>query len=303
MALTEKQRTARQRSVGGSDIPAILGISPFKSAADVFLEKTHSMENQTTVAMEAGHMLEPAVIDWAIKRISPEFTWSSVNVRRTKTLESSSGIILPAHANLDFMFTAWVDGKIESRCAIEAKTTGMPQYWGKEGSDEVPDHVLVQCLWQALVANLDIVHVAVLFGDRGFTLKMYEIKTTEYEEQTREIIDRVAEFWNKNVMEGVAPTETAPKIDTIKKVIRVPKKSVEMPDIMVQSWLTAKEELSTARRKEAELKAKILSNLSDAEEGKAASGTVTYYKYDRREYTVPTTSYRQMKWCPRKDKP
>ena len=301
MALTEKQRTARQLSVGGSDIPAILGISPFKSAADVFLEKIHPMQQVETMAMEAGHMLEPAVIDWAIKKIkSTDFTWSSVNVRRTKTLESSNGISLPAHANLDFMFTITEDNK-ELRCAIEAKTTGMPQYWGQEGSDEVPDHVLVQCLWQALVADLDIVHVAVLFGDRGFSLKMYEIETVIYEEETKEIIDRVTEFWDKNVMEGVAPTETAPKIDTIKKIIRVPNKSVEMPDMMIQSWLIAKEELSIAKKKESQLKAKILSGLSDAEEGRTASGTVTYYQYDRREYMVPTTSYRQIKWYPRKD--
>ena len=74
-----------------------------------------------------------------------------------------------------------------------------------------------------------------------------------------------------------------------------------MPDMTSQSWLIAKEELSVAKRKESELKARILSGLSDAEEGRSASGTVTYYEYDRREYTVPTTSYRQIKWYPRKD--
>jgi len=302
MALTDKQLISRQQSVGGSDVPAILGISPFKSAADVFLEKTHPMKDITTMAMEAGHMLEPAVIDWAIKKIkSADFVWSSANVRRTKMLKSANGLDLPAHANLDFMFTLDKNPVGETRCAVEAKTTGLPRYWGTPGTDEVPDHVLVQCLWQGLIADIDIIHVAVLIGDRGFSLQMYEIEPIQYEEETNEIVNRVAEFWNKNVMEGVAPKETAPKIDTIKKIIRVPNKSIEVPDMMIQSWIIAKEELSIAKQKESELKAKVLSELSDAEEGRSASGKVTYYEYDRREYTVPTTSYRQIKWYPRKD--
>tara|TARA_R110000824_G_scaffold137154_2_gene301211 strand:- start:10016 stop:10912 length:897 start_codon:yes stop_codon:yes gene_type:complete len=298
MALTDKQMTARQQSVGGSDVPAILGISPFKSAADVFIEKTQKMKQIDNTAIEAGHMLEPAVIDWAIKRVKKEeFTWSSVNVRRTKTIVSSEGLEIAAHANLDFMFIAEPHG----RQVIEAKTTGLSKYWGTEGTDEVPDYVLVQCLWQAIVADIHMVHVAVLIGDRGFQLKVFVIDPKDYEEEIEEIVSRVGKFWQKNVMEGVAPEETHPNIETLKNIVRTPNKSKELKDINVQSWITSKQELADARKREAILRSLVLSELDDAEEGKSSLGTLTYYEYIRKPYSVGEKSYRQIKWLPRKD--
>jgi len=300
MALTEKQMIARQQSVGGSDVPAILGISPFKSAVDVFFEKTHEMKQVENSAMEAGHMLEPAVIDWAITRLEvKEFSWSSANVRRTKILVAESGFEIPAHANLDFMF---INTEPQApRNALEAKTTGMPQYWGSEWTDEVPDHVLVQCLWQAMIADLDKVYVAVLIGDHGFNLKMYVVEPSDYEEECSEIKERVGSFWNKNVMEGLAPEESAPRIETLKKIIRTPGKSKELSEMNLQSWLQAKDEVSTARKKEKELRATLISELSDAEIGESSHGQLTYHEYNRKEYTVSPSTYRAIRWRPRKD--
>ena len=298
MALTDKQMDARQQSVGGSDVPAILGISPFRSAADVYIEKTQRMVQIENSAMEAGHMLEPAVIDWAITKIKTfEFTWSSGNVRRTKTLVSSEGLEISAHANLDFMFIAEPHG----RQVIEAKTTGLPSYWGTEGTDEVPDHVLAQCLWQAKVADIHMVHVAVLIGDRGFNLKIYSIDPKDFEEETKEIVDRVGRFWQRNVLERVAPSETQPTMETLKKIVRRPNKSKDLKEINVQSWIVSKDQLSEAKKREEILRSLVLSELDDAEEGRSNLGTLTFYEYTRKAYSVGEKSYRQLKWLPRKD--
>ena len=37
--ITEKQRLERKKSIGGSDVAAILGLSPWKTPGDVYLEK------------------------------------------------------------------------------------------------------------------------------------------------------------------------------------------------------------------------------------------------------------------------
>lgn len=298
MALTDKQLTSRQESVGGSDVPAILGLSPFKSAADVYIEKTQQMVQIDNAAIEAGHMLEPAVIDWAITKIKEsEFSWSSMNVRRTKVLVSSEGLEISAHANLDFMFIAQPHG----RQVIEAKTTGLSKYWGSEGTDEVPDYILAQCLWQAIVADIHMIHVAVLIGDRGFQLKTFVIDPEDYEEEIEEIVNRVGRFWQKNVLEGVAPTETHPTIETLKNVVRTPNKSKDLKDINVQSWIVAKDEVAQAKKRETILRSLVLSELDDAEEGRSNLGTLTYYEYTRKAYAVGEKLYRQLKWLPRKD--
>jgi len=47
MALTTEQREIRRRYLGSSDIAAIFGMSPWKSAYDVWLEKTGSSKIMT----------------------------------------------------------------------------------------------------------------------------------------------------------------------------------------------------------------------------------------------------------------
>lgn len=299
MALTDKQLALRQQSIGASDVSSILGISPWSSAADVYIQKTQQLEPFENAAMEAGHMLEPVVVDWALVKLGfDDFTWSSSNVRRTKSLAKvgdSIGLEIPAHANLDFMFFRNVDGK-EQRCGLEAKTTGMGKYWGEENTDQVPDYIMVQCLWQALVADLDIIHIGVLIGEHGFKLKLYTINPLELKEETEEIVSRVSKFWHENVMEGVPPKDTLPNLDTLKKIIRVPNKTVDISKSIVTSWLVAKEELVIATAKERGLKKTLLNEMGDAELGSCELGTLTYYNYDRKGYTVNPSKYRSAKW-------
>lgn len=293
MALTEEQREKRQHSVGGSDVPAILGLSPFKSASDIYLAKTVGVEQSTSAAIEAGHQLESSVVQWGMERLNiADMKWSSANVRRTKTLNCTKGGSVPAHANLDFMFIAPEIG----RCGLEAKTTSYRSGWGAENTDEVPEHVLLQCLWQAEVADLNMIYVAVLIADRGFHFKMYEIDPAQYEEEREIMVNSVGYFWNNHVMEEREPDESLPTIETMKKVIRTPNKTVNLGEDAVKQWLEDKENLEKAKKKEAESRKIVLNDLKDAEEGHSSLGTFTYYEYERKGYEVSPTKYRQIKW-------
>jgi putative phage-type endonuclease len=297
MALTPEQREKRQNSVGGSDVPAILNISPFKSASDIYLAKTIGVEQSTNPAIEAGHALESAVIEWAMDKLKiNDMKWSSANVRRTKRLNCTKGGSVPAHANLDFMFIAPEIG----RCGLEAKTTSLGSYWGSEGTDEVPEHVLVQCLWQAEVADLNRVYVAVLIADRGFHFKMYEIDPTDYEEEREDMINVIGYFWNNHVMEEKEPEDTLPTIETLKKLVRTPNKSAEVQDDMVKEWLNAKEKVAEAQKIEKTAREKMLNELKDAEEGQCSLGTLTYFEYERKGYEVSPAKYRQIKFRQKK---
>jgi len=293
MALTEEQYSKRQNSVGGSDVPAILGLSPFKSSSDIYLAKTVGVQQSTSSAIEAGHQLESAVIEWGMERLKIEdMKWSSANVRRTKTLNCTKGGSVPAHANMDFMFIAPEIG----RCGLEAKTTSYRYGWGEEYTDEIPEHVLLQCLWQAEVADLNMVHVAVLIADRGFHFKMYEVDPAQYEEEREQMINAVGNFWNNHVMEEKPPEDTLPSVETLKKVIRTPNKSTNIEENDVKLWLEAKDKVSEAQKEEKLLREKVLNTMVDAEEGQCSLGTLTYYEYDRKGYEVAPTKYRQIKW-------
>ena len=69
--LTEQEWLAyRRRGIGGSDVAAIFGISPFRTARDLYDDKLNiasaADDAGNWVALEMGHLLEPLVA-----RISP----------------------------------------------------------------------------------------------------------------------------------------------------------------------------------------------------------------------------------------
>jgi len=60
----EEWLKARKSGLGGSDMPAIMGVSPWKTALDVYLEKTQDLPAETeTPAMRRGTVLEPIAAD------------------------------------------------------------------------------------------------------------------------------------------------------------------------------------------------------------------------------------------------
>ena len=70
--ITEQQREARMHGIGGSDAGVILGVSPYKSAVELYLEKTGQAEPpdlSDNEAVEMGNWLEPVAADLFAKRL------------------------------------------------------------------------------------------------------------------------------------------------------------------------------------------------------------------------------------------
>lgn len=61
----EKWLAYRRKGIGGSDVAALLGISPWRTARDLYFDKLNIVaveDNEDNwVALEMGHLLEPLV--------------------------------------------------------------------------------------------------------------------------------------------------------------------------------------------------------------------------------------------------
>ena len=69
-ALTAEHLAARKRGIGGSDAPAVLGVSPWRTPLDVYLDKTDQSDPvETTEAMEWGSRLEDQIAAAAAERL------------------------------------------------------------------------------------------------------------------------------------------------------------------------------------------------------------------------------------------
>ncbi|MCM1513313.1 MAG: YqaJ viral recombinase family protein [Oxalobacter formigenes] len=193
---------ARQTGIGGSDIGPILGLSPFRTAYDVFLDKTQPEEREETDAMYWGTILEDVVAAEYQKRSGrkvqrvphllrhPEHDFAIANIDRAVIVPEIAGNV------------RWKNGRLTTDRILECKTANayVAGEWGDPGTDSVPDTYILQCQWYMGVTGTKVSDLAVLIGGNDY--RMFTI-----ERDDALIADLLAEaetFWN-NCKKGIAP--------------------------------------------------------------------------------------------------
>jgi len=182
MALTAEQLEARRHGIGGSDAGAVLGLNPYRSPLDVWLDKTGRMEAPDVsdlAAVHWGNVLEDVVAKEYERR-------TGRNVRRcneTRVHKRHPFMV----ANIDRLVPG-SDGGI-----LEIKTAGpyARDRWGEPGTDQVPEEYLAQCAHYMAVFDRDWCDLAVLIGGRDF--RIYRIVRDD--DLERVLIGAESEFW------------------------------------------------------------------------------------------------------------
>lgn len=190
----------RRQGIGGSDAAAILGLNPWKTAMDVWLEKTGEFsvdDAQDNEKMYWGNMLEDIV--------AREFTTrTGLKVRRRNAIL--------AHKQYPFMI-ANVDRLVVGQSAgLECKTAGY--YSADDWTMGVPDYYMPQVQHYMAVTGYKAWYVAVLIGGQEF--RYY--KVTRDDSFIRELIQAELEFWR------LVEAKTPPPIDGTKASTELVKK-------------------------------------------------------------------------------
>lgn len=175
----------RRKGIGGSDVAAVLGLSPWKTPLQVYLDKRgEAEETPDNEAMLWGRVLEPV-----IRQQYAERTGRTVLVPETILSHPQHGFML---ANLD--------GITDDRRVVEIKTSSVGKGWGEPGSDEIPEQYLLQVQHYMAVTGCDVADVAVLIGGSDF--RLYEVPADR--ELHEMLVDAEADFWQR-VIEGIPP--------------------------------------------------------------------------------------------------
>lgn len=180
----------RRTGIGGSDVAAILGMSPWRSPLDVYLDKIgEASEQPDSPAMLWGRALEPV-----IRQRFADVTGLSIAV--------ASGI--QRHPTEPHMIAS-LDGLVlhdEAPVAVfEAKTARTAEGWGPDGTDEVPDYYAVQVQHYMAVTGLPRAFVAALIGGSDF--RIYVIDRDD--ETIEALVDVERDFWHRHVLARVPP--------------------------------------------------------------------------------------------------
>ena len=179
----------RRKGIGGSDASVILGLNKWRTAFELWLDKTGQVPVSESASEAAyfGSILEDIV--------AKEFeVRSGKKVRRKKSMLK--------HPEYDFIL-ANVDRMIVGEKAIlECKTTS--EYNLKEWeNDEIPADYIVQVQHYLGVLGPEYkkAYFAVLIGGNKFVWKEIE----RDDELIEMIFTAEVEFWNTAVLGGVAP--------------------------------------------------------------------------------------------------
>lgn len=204
MSLTAEQKQLRRTGIGSSDIAAIVGLSPFATAYDVYLSKVEGIDLEETFAMELGSLLEPAVLSLYERRAKPTM------------LRRSPGTFI--HPKLPFV----VDtpdaeaGHADGLRMVEAKTARFAdaEEWGEEGTDAVPEHYVPQALWHIGMARARYCDSTITRCDLPVLIRTDEFRI--YRIEWNEVlfgllVEAAAKFWRDHVINGVPPSPEGSK--------------------------------------------------------------------------------------------
>ena len=277
----EKFLAGRKKGIGGSDVAAILGFSPYKSPYQLWLDKTGRSERTESQSESAhfGHLLEDLVAKEYSRRAGvkvqrvtqqlslPDHPWAIGNIDRA--------IINPEIAgNVRFK-----DGKLTTDRLLECKTASeyLAKLFGEEGSDQVPDYYLTQCLWYLLLSGCEFIDLAVLIGGNKF--RMYRIERDE--DLIDSIFRQVKAFWFNHVVADVPPDPTCFDDVLHRWSNHVVGKQVEADFNhikLAEELITVQSRQKADKAREDEIKLQIVTTMQDAEMMISQGKTICTYK-------------------------
>ena len=224
----------RTKGIGGSDVAAALGLSPWRTPVELWQDKRGEGEPQpATDSMHFGTILEDIVAKefqertgMKVQRVNYTFAdgdddWMRANIDRAIVNPDISGnvrAVKDPQAGKPFITT---DAILECKTASAFSAA----LWGDSQEDEIkagkivtehriPLYYETQVQWYMRLTGVPVCYVAVLIGGNDF--RMYRIDRNE--EAITAIVEKCRVFWFDYVKAGVAPEPM--DIDDIRHLYR-----------------------------------------------------------------------------------
>lgn len=136
----------RRALITGTDIPVLLGLSPYRCEADLADEKLGADGQESTLRMRIGSALEPLIAE-EYERVT------GARLRRFRSMVR--------HPELEWAAASPDAARIGERVLVEFKRTGSRTRF----ADGIPQDVEAQVAWQLGVTGYPAAHIAVLTDD------------------------------------------------------------------------------------------------------------------------------------------
>lgn len=190
-------RQARRSSIGASDAAAVMGISPWKTEAQLWDEKangkTLDFNNSDTVR---GHRSENHILEL-------------YGIETGRKIFSGERIMLMSNHN--WFMSCTLDGidftNEDNPIVIEVKSVKFSH--GEWSDDKIPDYYFTQLLHQLAVTGWNEAILLVRFtrneGWESASERLYHVKREDVQDQIDKLVRKESKFWNDYVLNKKRP--------------------------------------------------------------------------------------------------
>lgn len=274
MSFTPTQLVERRKFLGGSEAASALGLSDWYTPLQLYRSKLGEADPiDETIPMMVGTALESVVLSLFEKE-----TGMKVERRQEQVIDADWNV---RRATLDGVAS---DGGI-----VQAKSSGMPGWWGK-GEDHIPPYVIYQTHHEMKCLGASHAHVPVIISQREF--KLYRVDRNE---ELIALLDKgEREFWARVIekrppdpidvddLKYLFPVDVGTKIVASKEIDAV---AHRLADIKAKRKLIEKEEEAAAFE--------IKKYMGDAQVLTDSRGTPLFTYKGHTENRIDVTSLRE----------
>ena len=202
--MTPENLALRRTGLGGSDIAAIVGESPYRTAIDVWLDKRGEGDDfEGNERTRWGNLLEPVVADeyarregCAVSIVSPT-TWRHPD--RPWQLGSPDRVCTPEPWALGAIAADDWPRARGAAWGLEIKTHGARA--GARYEDGLPPWIELQARWYQSLLDLTRYDVAALIDTADMRIYRPE-RDRELEDY---LLEEAEHWWTRHIVEGVVP--------------------------------------------------------------------------------------------------
>lgn len=147
----------RRQFIGGSDISAILGISPWQTPYQLYSEKTSDaplvIDPKRQAIFDRGKRLEPFIVEWARQDLDLQI------IQKNARYTDPELPFLSCEVDFEHEYSSSIENA-DAKSVHPSKSNE----WGLPGTDETPDHYTAQFLFGQMVTGRESTLCMAMFG-------------------------------------------------------------------------------------------------------------------------------------------
>ena len=273
----------RRTGLGGSDLGAIMGLSPYRTPLDVWMEKT----GRHTPEVDGIHLRHG---QWNEEFIAQEYTRATgLKTQRYNALLRHpeaplighvDRLIIPEGAKIaSYKTEIRTDRGLECKTA-SAFAAGRDSEWGPSGTDQVPQSYLLQVAAYQALTGCPQWDLAALIGNADFRIYHFarDLDLESY------LLEEASRWWRDYVIADTPPPPSSELEARQRWPGHTPGKVIEADeDLYVDLVLLAKlkAEIRDYEKQEKALRDRILPALEDAEVATWAGKEIITYRANK----------------------